>query len=89
MVEIDNVKKVVVHFDNIRDHLRAYIKQAHYIICATSWVTDWDILDDLATKRGVQLIIQNDTMATRQVCYLAPSFHMDDKLTVCVHKEQI
>ena len=66
MTEVTDVKKVVVHFQNIREHLRAYIKEAHYCIGAVAWLSDLDILDDLRNKKGVHIIIQNDTMATRR-----------------------
>lgn len=66
MTEVADVKRVVVHFQNIKEHLRKYIKEAHYCIGAISWCTDGDILDDLRNKKGVHIIIQNDTMATRR-----------------------
>jgi hypothetical protein len=51
---------VRVHFRNLKDRLIEYIGQADYVFGCVAWFTDVDILEALAQKRGVSILIQKE-----------------------------
>lgn len=66
MTAIENVKLMVLHSGrNMKEHVLGYINKASYCIGCVAWCTDFDILDRLASKKGVQIVIQQDKVATR------------------------
>lgn len=66
MLAVENVKLMILHTGrDIKQHLLGYISKASYCIGCVAWCTDFDILDALASKNGVSMIVQNDKVATR------------------------
>lgn len=65
-LKLENVKLMVLHTGKeLKQHLLGYIDKASYCIGCVAWCTDLDILDHLAAKKGVQIVVQNDKVATR------------------------
>lgn len=53
-------KGIKVYFRNLKENLIKYIEQCEIIIGCVAWVTDFDILDILATKQVVIVVQKED-----------------------------
>src|SRR5262245_10443227 len=63
-VPIDNpnwsVGEIEVHFRGLNEQLCRLINEADYVFGCVAWLTDDDILDRLATKDGVSIVVQKE-----------------------------
>lgn len=57
---IDYEKDTQVYFRNIENHLLRHIKNADVVLGCVAWLTSEPILDALATKRNVSIIVQKE-----------------------------
>lgn len=51
---------VSVYFKNLKDELIALIERAEIVVGCVAWLTDYDVLDALAKKRWVSIIVQKE-----------------------------
>lgn len=49
-----------VYFKNLEQHLVRHILEADYVVGCVAWLTHPDILDALATTKGVSIIVQKE-----------------------------
>ena len=53
-------KKVSVYFRNIKSRLIEEIKKADVVVGCIAWLTDKEILEALAEKKGISIIVQKE-----------------------------
>lgn len=52
--------EVSICFRNVKQCLLACIEEADYVFGCVAWLTDLDVLDALAQKRGVSIVVQKE-----------------------------
>jgi hypothetical protein len=67
-----NTKSLAVYFRDIKVPLISMIRQYPYVVGCLAWLTDFDILDELAKKKGVALVVQKED-------FLRPDFNVTDR----------
>lgn len=60
--ENNNLKSdnISVYFKDIKKELVTHIRRADAVIGCTAWLTDYDVLDELAKKDAVQILVQKE-----------------------------
>lgn len=80
VTEFKNIKFARLHTgQGLKRDVLEYISRASYCFGCQAWCTDLDILDALAAKKGVQMVIQNDKVATRNYKYDGFRIRLRDK----------
>lgn len=57
---IDSERDTQVYFRNIERHLLRYIEEAHVVLGCVAWLTSEPILEALATKDYISIIVQKE-----------------------------